>query len=112
MLVSDVGWFSELPDDVVLKIPVDEFEVATLAGALGLAAEHGAALGAAARAYVEREHALPRVADAYVAALEVAAGGDAVDDAVLWRIAEAAAEVGIDDASALARAAIEAGIVT
>ena len=82
----------------MLKVPVDEFEVATLEAALGFAAEHGATLGAAARAYVEREHALDRVADAYAEALESAAGGDAVDDAVLWRIAEAAAEVGIDDA--------------
>ena len=77
-----------------------------------LAAGHGPALGAAARAYVEREHALPAVADAYAAALESAAGSDAVDDAVLWRIAEAAAEVGIDDVAALARAARESGIVT
>ena len=68
-------------------------------------------LGAAARAYVEREHALPRVADAYAEAITVTAGGDAVNDAVLWRIAEAAAEVGITDAAALARAAIESGIV-
>ena len=45
------------------------------------------------------------------AALEVAAGGDAVDDAVLWRVAEAAAEVGIDDGAELARAARVAGIV-
>ena len=111
LLVSDVGWFSELPDDAVLKVPVDEFEVATIEAALGLAAEHGASLGAAARAYVEREHGLPRVADAYAAALEVAAGGAAVEDAVLWRIAEAAAEVGIDDASELARAARESGIL-
>jgi hypothetical protein len=35
-----------------------------------------------------------------------------VNDAVLWRIAEAAAEAGIDDPSALARAALDAGIVT
>jgi glycosyltransferase involved in cell wall biosynthesis len=112
LLVSDVGWFSELPDDAVLKVPVDEHEVRVIEAALGVAADHGASLGAAARAYVEREHALPKVADAYVAALEVAAGGDAVADAVLWRIAEAAAEVGIDDASALARAAVESGIVT
>ena len=34
-----------------------------------------------------------------------------VDDAVLMRVAEAAAEVGIDDPSALARALVEAGIV-
>ena len=68
-------------------------------------------LGAAARAYVEREHALPRVADAYAEAIRVTAGGDAVNDAVLWRIAEAAAEVGITDAAALARAAVDSGIV-
>jgi glycosyltransferase involved in cell wall biosynthesis len=111
LVVSDVGWFSELPDDAVLKVSVDEHEVPMLEAALAFAAEHGEALGAAARAYVERDHALPRVADAYVLALEVAAGGDAVDDAVLWRIAEAAAEVGIDDPAALARAAIESGIV-
>jgi glycosyltransferase involved in cell wall biosynthesis len=111
LLVSDVGWFSELPDDVVLKVPVDNYEVATIAVALAVAADHGASLGAAARDYVEREHALPRVAERYVAALETAAGGAAVDDAVLWRIAEAAADVGIDDASALARAARDAGIV-
>ena len=112
LIVSDVGWFSELPDDAVLKVPVDDYEVATLTAALGLAADHGAQLGAAARAYVEREHALPKVADAYVAALEVAAGGQAVDDAVLFRIAEAAAEVGIDDASALAREARASGILS
>ena len=110
LLVSDVGWFSELPDDVVLKVPVDEFEVVTLEAALELAAEHREVLGAAARAYVEREHALPMVADAYVAALEVAAGGDAVDDAVLWRIAEAAAEAGVTDMSLLAQRLREVGI--
>jgi glycosyltransferase involved in cell wall biosynthesis len=102
LIVSDVGWFSELPGDAVLKVPVDEVEVAVLEAALAVAAEHGATLGAAARAYVEREHALPKVADAYVAALESAAGGDAVDDAIIYRVAQAAAEVGITDASILA----------
>jgi len=112
LVVSDVGWFAELPDDVVLKVPVDEHEVDVIEAALGVAADHGAPLGRAAAAYVAREHDLARVADAYVAALEVAAGGDAVDDAVLWRIAEAAAEAGIDDVSELARAARDAGIVS
>jgi glycosyltransferase involved in cell wall biosynthesis len=112
LLVSDVGWFSELPGDAVLKVPVDEFEVATLEAALGFAVDHGASLGGAARAYVEREHSLDRVAEAYAAALETAAGADRVDDAVLRRIAEAAVEVGIDDAPRLARAAVDAGIVT
>lgn len=111
MLVSDIGWFSELPDDVALKIPVDEYEVATIAGALELAADHAGALGAAARAYVKREHDLDRVADGYTAALEEAAGGQAVTDSVLWRIAEAAAEVGIDDTAELTRQARGAGLL-
>jgi phosphoenolpyruvate synthase/pyruvate phosphate dikinase len=51
------------------------------------------------------------VADAYARALEAAAGGEAVNDAVLLRIAEAAAEVGIDDVSALAQRVREAGIL-
>ncbi|HEY7398959.1 MAG TPA: glycosyltransferase [Gaiellaceae bacterium] len=111
LVVSDVGWFAELPDHVVLKVPVDELEVPMLEAAIGFAADHRAELGGAAFAYAAAEHALPRVADAYVAALEVAAGGDAVDDAVLRAIAEAAAFVGHDDPAALARAAVDAGIV-
>jgi glycosyltransferase involved in cell wall biosynthesis len=111
LVVSDIGWFAELPDDVVLKVPADEFEVATLQAALAFAAEHADTLGRAAKAYVEREHALPRVADAYAEAIRVTAGGDAVNDAVLWRIAEAAAEVGLTDAGELARVAVESGIV-
>jgi hypothetical protein len=60
---------------------------------------------------VRREHDLGRTADGYVAALEQAAGGALVADAVLLRIAEAAAEVGIDDPVELAREARKAGIV-
>jgi hypothetical protein len=111
LVVSDVGWFAELPDDVALKVPVDELEVATLAAALVFAVEHAGELGRAARSYVEREHAVPRVADAYAEAINVTAGGDAVNDAVLWRIAEAAAGAGVTDAAALAREAIDSGIV-
>ena len=112
LIVSDVGWFHELPDDVVLKVPVDEFEIDVLNAALGVAVDHGSQLGAAARAYVTRYHDLNGVADAYVEALETAAGGDAVADALLWRIAEAASEVGIDDPAAIVRAARGAGILT
>jgi glycosyltransferase involved in cell wall biosynthesis len=111
LVVSDVGWFAELPDGVALKVPVDELEVPMLDAALDFAADHAAALGEAARRYAEDRHAVVKVADAYAAALEVAAGGDAVDDAVLGRIAEAAGDVGHDDPGALARAAVESGIV-
>src|SRR5262249_60911591 len=61
---------SDLPDDVALKIPVDEYEAPTIAAALELAAGRATELGDAARAYVRREHDLGRVADAYVRALE------------------------------------------
>jgi glycosyltransferase involved in cell wall biosynthesis len=112
LIVSDVGWFHELPDDAVLKVPVDEYEVEVLQAALGLAVDHGAQLGAAARAYAARYHDLGGVADAYVEALEMAAGGEVVADDVLWRIAEAASEVGLEDPTAVVRAAREAGLLT
>src|SRR3954462_7060001 len=44
MVVSDVGWFSELPGDVALRVPVDEYEVPMLEAAIGLAADHAASL--------------------------------------------------------------------
>jgi glycosyltransferase involved in cell wall biosynthesis len=98
LVVSDVGWFSELPDAVALKVAVDGTEVETLVAALDLLASDGdvrAAMGAAAREHVTRAHDLDTIAAAYVAALEEAAGGPAVGDAVLGEVAGAAAEVGI-----------------
>jgi glycosyltransferase involved in cell wall biosynthesis len=98
LVVSDVGWFSELPDSVAAKVPVDELEVETLAAVLELLAEDETLrrrMGAAASEYVAREHELDRVAGLYVAALEEAAG-PAVREAVLGEVAQAAYEVGID----------------
>jgi glycosyltransferase involved in cell wall biosynthesis len=92
LVVSDLGWFAELPNEVVRKVPVGEGEVESLVAALD--EEDGR--GAAARAYVEREHDLARVADGYAAALEQAAGGAAVREAVLGEVAQAAADVGLD----------------
>jgi len=110
LVVSDVGWFAELPDDVVLKVPVDEYEVDVLLAALAVAADHGAELGSAARAYVAREHDLGRVADAYASSLELAAGGDAVDEQVLLRVAGAASEIGLTDVSLVAARLREVGL--
>jgi glycosyltransferase involved in cell wall biosynthesis len=101
LVVSDVGWFSELPDDVALKVPVDERETDRLAEALEALAdpEVRARMGAAARALAEGEHDVARVGEQYVSALEEALGGRAVQDAVLREVSEAAAAVGIDSAS-------------
>jgi glycosyltransferase involved in cell wall biosynthesis len=98
VVVSDVGWFSELPDDVALKVPVDDREVETLHAALELLATHAEArraMGEAAAELARREHDLDRVAELYAAALERAAGGAAVADALLREVSQAAAEVGI-----------------
>jgi glycosyltransferase involved in cell wall biosynthesis len=106
LIVSDVGWFSELPDDVALKVPPDEDEVKTLAAALELLvtrADVREEMGARAAELAQGEHEVGRVADRYVAALEVAAGGAAVDDAVLQEVSEAAADVGISADTAEAR---------
>jgi glycosyltransferase involved in cell wall biosynthesis len=102
VVVSDVGWFAELPDSVALKVPVDGGETETLYAALELLARDDAvraAMSAAALELVRREHDLARAADLYVAALEQAAGGEAVADAVLGDVAAAAADVGIEPGS-------------
>jgi glycosyltransferase involved in cell wall biosynthesis len=81
LVVSDVGWFAELPDEVALKVPPDASEVEVLAGALDLLASHDrarAAMGEGAARLAAREHDLGRVADLYAAALEEAATGAAV----------------------------------
>ena len=106
LVVSDVGWFSELPDDVALKVAPDDDEVATLTAALELLAARAdvrEAMGASASALAHREHDVELVADLYVAALETAAGGPAVDDAVLQDVSAAAADVGISAETAEAR---------
>ncbi len=98
LVVSDVGWFSELPGDVAVKVPVDASEVETLEAALELLLTRDdvrATMGDAAAALARREHDLERVADLYAAALEQAVGGRAVGDAVLREVGEAAADVGI-----------------
>jgi glycosyltransferase involved in cell wall biosynthesis len=112
MVVSDVGWFAELPDDVALKVPVDEWETPTLEAALALLCEPAARaeLGRAALAYAQREHGLDRVADRYGEALELAAGGEAVADGVLGEVARAAADVGLEDTGELATRLGEVGL--
>jgi glycosyltransferase involved in cell wall biosynthesis len=98
-VVSDVGWFSELPDDVAFKVPVGDDEVDVLAARLEQIAgdpELRRAMGAAARSYAEREHDLGRVADAYAAVLEEHVGREAVEGAVQNAVAEAAADVGLE----------------
>jgi glycosyltransferase involved in cell wall biosynthesis len=106
LVVSDVGWFSELPKDVALAVPPDDDEVATLTAALELLASREdlrGTMGANAAELARSEHDVERVAELYVAALERAAGGAAVDDAVLREVSEAASDVGISAETAEAK---------
>jgi glycosyltransferase involved in cell wall biosynthesis len=106
LIVSDVGWFSELPDEVALKVPVDDDEAETLLAALELLASRAdvrAAMSAAAHDLARREHGVEHVAELYASAIEQAAGGRAVADGVLGDVSEAAAGVGIEPGSVEAR---------
>ncbi len=106
LVVSDVGWFAELPDDVALKVPVDAHEVDTLAAALELLAERPDVrerMGEASAALARGPHSVEQVAERYVAAFELAAGGAAVADGVLGEVSRAAADVGIEPGSPEAR---------
>jgi glycosyltransferase involved in cell wall biosynthesis len=98
LVVSDVGWFSELPDNVAVKVAVDDREVEALAGALGALARDPdlrASMAHAGHAVARREHDVEAVADAYATVLEEAAGGGAVREAVIGEVARAADEVGL-----------------
>jgi glycosyltransferase involved in cell wall biosynthesis len=98
LVVSDLGWFAELPDGVARHVPVGGPELDVLADALEeLAGDERLrrTMGDAAVEYVRAEHDLERVAEQYLAALEWALGGESVAGAVLAEIAQAAAEVEI-----------------
>ena len=118
LVVSELGWFAELPPETARHIPVGGPEIDVLAAALEqLTADENLRrrMGEAAVEYVRAEHDLERVAEQYFGALEWAAGGDAVADAVLAEIAQAAAEVEIGadspELAAIARELRESDLV-
>ena len=85
VVVSDVGSFSDLPDEICLKVPVGEDEVEIIRRYLDLLVtrpEVGRAMGAAARDYVARECAWPHVARLYASWITAVAEGRAEADRV------------------------------
>lgn len=73
VLVSNVGSFQELPDEICLKVPVGETEEEILFEYLNLLVsrpELARAMGARARAWAERECAWGRVASLYLEFLQ------------------------------------------
>lgn len=68
-IVSDIGWFSELPDNCVAKVDVDEFEEETLLTYLERLVASRAlrmTMGANAQAYVRANHSLSVAASHYI----------------------------------------------
>ena len=73
LVVSDVGWFAELPDDVALKVPSDEREEDDAARRARGARRPGRPRGDGRGARASSSSAstgVDRVAEAYAAALE------------------------------------------
>jgi glycosyltransferase involved in cell wall biosynthesis len=103
LIVSDVGWFSELPDDLAVRVGVGSDEVAELASAMiGLAddPERRSRMQAAALQYAGETCAVEHVAESYRRALVEAAGGDLVRANVVADVSRALADVGIGADSA------------
>jgi len=101
LLVTDVGWFSELSEDIATRVPIGEGEVAGIAQQmLNLARDpqKRAEMSAAASRFVEDDLAVQHVAEKYRRAIIDVSGGQAVRGAVAAEISSAAAEVGFSPA--------------
>ncbi len=83
VLVSDVGAFSELPDDVCLKVPVGMGEEDTIFEYLNLLVSRpdlGAAMGERAREWVRNDCSWTTSARKYEQFLSAIAAGESVDE--------------------------------
>ena len=74
LIVSDVGAFRELPDEVAIKVPVGDGEIDALASAMKSAAGNEA-MGRAALELARTEHDVGRTADLYLSGLRTAVTG-------------------------------------
>lgn len=97
-LVSAVGAFDELPDDVCAKVDADGSEGALILAYARLLHEHtllADQLGRNARAFVEREHSLAGAAEGYMRFLAQVYGWSPtpVVRAPLWAVAAPAARL-------------------
>jgi glycosyltransferase involved in cell wall biosynthesis len=80
LLVNDVGWFSELPDDVAFKVAPGDGEVERLTLAMETLCDPAVRerMGANAQELAAEEHDVARVAELYASALREAAGAEGV----------------------------------
>ena len=96
VVVSDVGWFRELPESFATRIPVGAGEpeaIAASLGALASDAELRARRAAAARAWGDARSP-ERIAGAYARVLRAVAEGKAPSFSLAGRLAKALSDVG------------------
>jgi glycosyltransferase involved in cell wall biosynthesis len=117
LIASDVGWFSELPDDIAVRVPVGDREVVGIAEqmvALARDPKRRGTMSVAASRYADDDSLLAAVAEHYRRATIDGAGGAQVRNRFLLDLSIAAHEVGLGrDRGALApvvAAAQEAGL--
>ena len=98
LIVSDIGWFSELSDDIAIKVATGKNETKELADAMrSLAGDEPRRIemGVAAERYAEGELGVERIAELYRRAIVELAGGLKVRSHVLHDVATAAQGSGL-----------------
>jgi len=98
LIVSDIGWFSELSDDVAIKVSTGENETHELADAMRLLAGdefRRIKMSEAAGRYAKSELGVERIAELYRRAIVELAGGVKVRSNVLHDVASAAQGSGL-----------------
>jgi len=96
VIVSDVGWYSEIPDAAVIKIPYED-EQARLAQVLNrLVHDHdwGKAIGRSALNYVNSAHTVENFCNQLIDLIESTRRPDMIYYSVLGRIADVCVEIG------------------
>ncbi|MCM2465221.1 glycosyltransferase family 4 protein [Methanoculleus oceani] len=97
VIVSDVGWFSEIPEDCCLKVAVDSHEEDLLLAymqTLAANARMREAIGENALRWVEREHNPQRIAEEFYRYIKSVVDGDEI---VMTRVSEALLHLGVDE---------------
>jgi glycosyltransferase involved in cell wall biosynthesis len=98
LIVSDVGWFSELPHNVARRVSPNEYEIDNLTSAmidLSRDPVRRDAMSEAALHLAHRELAVAHVAELYRRAIVDQEGGDRVRGHVVHDLAQAADDVGM-----------------
>lgn len=96
--VTAHGWYDEIPDDCVFKVPAGGAAVPALAELLARLAvepDAGRRVGRGAAAFAAREWRGDRVADLYAAELPRLVAGPSPADLLLGRVAVATASLGV-----------------